>query len=66
MNADSAPDKLIWIIQETLSDGSIAHNVEVDLGSLSAISESDARELAEKIRDAIEDHTVDHVGVMEQ
>ena len=53
----------IWIIEETLSDGSNVYNVEVrspgDVLVLHAVTEEDAMALADKLRAAINEHTVD-------
>lgn len=49
---------LITVNRCPLGDGSPVYNVSIT-GLLHACSESDAAELAHKIRDAIDAHTVD-------
>ena len=53
----------IWIIKETLSDGSFVYSVQVrppgDVLVLDAVTEEDAVALADKLAAAINDHAVD-------
>ena len=52
-----SPVTIIWILREKLSDGSEVFNVELNGEKLPANSEYDATEMAEKIADAIREHT---------
>jgi len=61
---ERAPDILVWVIAETLSDGSRVFNLDMDLGEVYAISERDALDMAEKIADAIAQHSTQTAGVM--
>jgi len=61
---DRAPDILVWIIAETLTDGSRVFNRDLNLGEVYATSESDALALAEKIAEAIAQHSTQTAGVM--
>lgn len=60
----NAPDLVIFVIPETLSDGSKVFDVKFGNVKLQAVSEDEASELAEKIRDAVEDHTNNTAGVV--
>lgn len=62
--AVTADNFIIWIIKETLSDGSVAHNVELNGESFACITEHDAVELAEGIQELLEKHALVEVGVM--
>jgi hypothetical protein len=59
-----APDFIVFVVPETLSDGSVVYNVKIGGLTLNAVTESDANDLAEKISDAIGDHTVNTAGVV--
>lgn len=47
----------ITVIRRYLSDGSPVYDVRIGGIDLPAVSERDADALAEKVKDAIEDHT---------
>lgn len=61
----SAPDTIIWIIEETLSDGSTVYNVKLPSEELPAITSDDATDLAYAIAVAINEHTNNKATVME-
>jgi hypothetical protein len=53
------PDHLFFVRPETLTDGSKVFNVWYGDIKFSAVTEEDAEELANKLMDAINDHTND-------
>lgn len=59
---DAAPDIILFVKREKLSDGSFVHNVLIGDLVCHATSEDDAWELAEKIADAINEHTTETAG----
>lgn len=61
---DDAPEHLFWVVEETLSDGSKVYNVEFGDVHFPCVTENDANTLAEKLADAIEEHTTTTAGVM--
>jgi hypothetical protein len=58
----SAPDLVIFITCKKLTDGSKVYNVNVGNVELAAVTESDAMDLADKIVDAVNDHSVSTAG----
>lgn len=62
---DGMPDVLIFKTVKTLSDGSKAFNVEIDRIVFAAVTESDANTMADKIRQAILDHSVTSVEILD-
>lgn len=58
-------DILIFIIPETLTDGSRVFDVKVGNVKLQAVTRDDAFEFAEKIRAAVDDHTNNTASVSE-
>lgn len=63
---DDMPGTLIFVVQEKLSDGSYVYNIVMGKHKWHATSQKDAQELAEKIMEAIEDHTVDSADVIDE
>lgn len=63
--SDDMPNILIWIVKETLSDGSEVFNVEIPEASLPAITADDAAALAETIAGAINEHSNETAGTMQ-
>ena len=62
----TSPDILIWIVRETLSDGSEVCNVELPGGEkIAATSYGAATDLAQTIVDAINEHSTNIADVME-
>ena len=59
-----APDFLLFVVRETLSDKSIAFNVVFGEHKLAAVDEAAAEELAQSIADAINDHTTQTADVV--
>jgi hypothetical protein len=59
-----APEFLLFVIPEKLSDGSVAHNVHFGEMKFAATSEDDAIDLAEGIAELINQHTVNTAGVV--
>ena len=60
----NAPDIVIFVLREKLSDGSEVFNVKIGSEKLAAVSEGDASYLADKISDAINEHTTNTAGVV--
>lgn len=55
---------LVVVGRHVLTDGSLVFNVHVDCGDvLHAVSERDAAELADKLRAAIDAHTLERATV---
>lgn len=65
-NSDDMPGTLIFVVAETLSDNSKVYNVVLGEHKWHAVSQGEAIELAEKIADAINDHTVDTADVVDE
>lgn len=63
---DDAPDTLLFIVQEKLSDGSVAFNVLLGEHKWSAITHDDAVLLAEAIVDAIDHLTTNTADVVDE
>lgn len=63
MNED-VPGTLIFVVPETLSDRSVVYNVICGEHIWHATDQDNASELAEKIAQAINDHTVDSADVV--
>jgi len=61
-----APDTLIFVISEKLSDGSLAYNVVLGEHKWQAVDHDEARELANKFSDAINDHTTNTADVVDE
>ena len=59
MTDNNMPNILIWIIKNTLTDGSSTFDVDFNGTLLECISEDDANDLAQTIADAINQHTND-------
>jgi hypothetical protein len=59
----SPPDIIIFVNEETLSDGSKAYNVAIGNITLHAVTEAEAVELAEKIEEAIDSHCTETCGI---
>jgi hypothetical protein len=57
------PEHILSVVRETLSDGSEVFNVHLGNIRLPAIDEREARKLAEKIADAINEHTTQSADV---
>ena len=53
----------IRIERETLSDGSHAFNVTMPAGPYHAVTGDDAFQLANKLKAAVEAHTVDEIAI---
>lgn len=62
--AVKTPDLLIFVMPETLTDKSVVYNVTIGPIKLAATTEDDAGELAERIREAIDDHATQTVDVV--
>jgi hypothetical protein len=58
------PDIVIFVLREKLSDNSEVFNVKVGGEKFPAVTEADAEDLAEKISEAINDHTTSTAGVV--
>lgn len=61
---NATPSILIWIVEETLSDGSTAFNVDFNGTILGAVDEASAEDLAQSIADAINANTNEIADVM--
>lgn len=61
---NNAPDHLFWVLSEELSDGSTVYNVEFGDTKFPCVTENDANDLAEKMADAVNEHTNDTAAVM--
>jgi hypothetical protein len=64
MAATNTPDTVIFVTPKALSDGSKVFDVRLGNEVWPAVTEDDANSLAEKIKDAIEDHTNATAGVV--
>ena len=53
----------VWVHRSFLSDGSAVFSVHLGNVEFKAVSESDAYDLAEKIADAVTEHSVDRIQV---
>jgi hypothetical protein len=60
----AAPDIVIFVVPKTLSDGSQVFDVHLGNLVVAAVTQDDALSMADKIRDAIDDHSVVSVGVV--
>ncbi len=61
----TTPDIFIFVVPQTLSDGSKVFDVKVGTTTFQAVTRDDAFQLAEKIREAVDDHTNNIAGVRE-
>jgi hypothetical protein len=57
---------LFFVIREKLSDGSEVFNVQLGDIRFPAVTQDDALELAEKLSDAINDHTTTTAAVVDE
>lgn len=64
MDSEDVPDFIIFIIPETLSDKSVAYNVQLGEHKFNATDKEAAREFAEGLQNLIEDHTTNSVGII--
>ncbi len=62
----NSPDTLIFVISEKLSDGSLVYNVVLGEHKWHAVDQDEARELANKFSDAINDHTTNTADVIDE
>lgn len=58
----NTPDHLVFIDEETLTDGSKVYNIAFGNIEIPAITKQDAEDMAEKIMDAINEHSNDLAG----
>lgn len=59
-----APDFIVFMVKESLTDGSHVYNVLLGEMKFCAVDEDAAEELAQTISDAINDHTTHNAGVV--
>jgi hypothetical protein len=64
--ADQYSQHAILIREVMLSDGSLVYNVHVGSAMFPAVSCNDAADMAQKFRDAINDHSTDEGNVVWQ
>lgn len=60
------PGTLVFVVSETLTDGSNVYNVILGDQKWHAVDQGEAQELAWKISGAINDHTVDVAAVVDE
>lgn len=61
----TAPDIIIWIERQTLSDDSEVFNVRFGNVVLHAVNEDSAREMADLIADAVNEHSNEFADVLD-
>lgn len=66
MEAAKAPDHLFFITREELSDKSCVYNIKYGEITIHAVDKHEARQLAHKLAEAIDEHSVDTSGVIDE
>jgi hypothetical protein len=61
-----SPDTLFFVISEKLSDGSVVYNVVLGEHKWQAVDQDEARDLAHDLAEAINDHTTNTAGVVDE
>lgn len=60
----NTPDNIIFVIHETLTDGSIVYSVRFGEREFAATGQEEAEDFAHALADAINDYTTETAGVV--